>query len=678
MFIAILLIVAANFAVVTTSQKVQGSPITFPTEWPSVYVYPETVVADVGDLVNVSIVVFNLTDAKVPDPDNPILQRSLGNLYGFDIQLAWNSTILRYVSHTVTVPLESFPNPIPPSPYPGILHNPIFELVNQIDETASIPGSEPGTMAWVAYAAFPPAAVSNGNGTFLTMTFEVMQNGSSPVRFTGVALSDKDGNPLLFHRFDGEFRTTGAPVADFTFWPDVGVVNKLIIFNASSSYDPDGSIASYIWNFGDGNTTIVNTPIIQHNYTTVKDYTVSVTVKDSEGVFSSPKTETVRVAASRNVRIISVTLTPSDFVKLNKTVDVAAAVENNGFADENFTLTAYYNASVIDFGDIAAATWVKVGEKDVSLPYSGVGRIKTEHLTWNTTGVSQPEAYYHVLVNATMVPYEDNVNDSSRVSSDAVFITTFAVHDVSVETLQFGWNAPLTTVYKTPVLDGETTSFRVVVKNKGTEPETSIDVRLYRNSTLLRSWTSPLTPGSTAELKWQELLDVGVYNITAQAMVTDESNVSDNDMEQTLQVIGVPQLNFTLNPSRPVVNQTVVIDASSTTHGQPGANITEYRWEIWVVGETTWRNVTEGPDITSLSYKFTEDGEWRIILLVKDSYGIEYDRFRTATSAYRLQGQFDVSLPGGFPIEYIIAAILIVVVALAAVFVLLRRRRKKV
>ncbi len=364
---------------------------TLPTDWPSVYVYPETVIANVGDTFTVAMVVSNLTDNYVTDPDNPPWQRPLGNLMGFDVQLAWNSTILKYLNHTVTVPVESYPVPVPPSPYAGTLHDPVFEIINKVDETANMTNSEPGTMAWVSYAAFPPAAKFNGNGTFFTVTFNVTHAGSSPIRFTGVALSDHTAQPLLFHKFDGEFRTPGAPVADFVFWPDVGVVNKPVIFNASASYDPDGSIARYIWDFGDGNVTIVDTPIIQHTYDVIGDYDVSLTVKDSDSVFSSPKTETLRVAASRNVRIISVTLTPSDFVKLNKTVDVAAAVENNGFADENFTLTAYHNASAIDWDNITTTDWIKIDEKNVSLPYTGLP-IKTEHLTWNTTGV-QAEAY---------------------------------------------------------------------------------------------------------------------------------------------------------------------------------------------------------------------------------------------------------------------------------------------
>jgi len=52
-------------------------------------------------------------------------------------------------------------------------------------------------------------------------------------------------------------------------------------FDASSSYDPDGKISSYEWNFGDG---INGTEIHQtHEYTVNGSYIVKLTVNDDEG-----------------------------------------------------------------------------------------------------------------------------------------------------------------------------------------------------------------------------------------------------------------------------------------------------------------------------------------------------------------------------------------------------------
>jgi len=77
-----------------------------------------------------------------------------------------------------------------------------------------------------------------------------------------------------------------SPVASFTYSPPDPAIYETVTFNASTSYDPYGSIVSYTWDFGDGNITTVTNPIIAHIYTTVAsvvNYTVTLTVTDNEG-----------------------------------------------------------------------------------------------------------------------------------------------------------------------------------------------------------------------------------------------------------------------------------------------------------------------------------------------------------------------------------------------------------
>jgi PKD repeat protein len=77
------------------------------------------------------------------------------------------------------------------------------------------------------------------------------------------------------------------PTALFTYSPTYPVANETITFDASGSYDPDGSIVSYTWDFGDGNITTVTTPIIDHEFITYANYTVTLTVTDDGGLNDS-------------------------------------------------------------------------------------------------------------------------------------------------------------------------------------------------------------------------------------------------------------------------------------------------------------------------------------------------------------------------------------------------------
>jgi PKD repeat protein len=75
------------------------------------------------------------------------------------------------------------------------------------------------------------------------------------------------------------------PVAYFTYSPENTVVNETIIFNASLSYDPDGNITAYEWEFGDG----VNRTgeMVNHSYSSAGNYTVNLTVTDDDGATNS-------------------------------------------------------------------------------------------------------------------------------------------------------------------------------------------------------------------------------------------------------------------------------------------------------------------------------------------------------------------------------------------------------
>ncbi len=83
---------------------------------------------------------------------------------------------------------------------------------------------------------------------------------------------NQDSYPLMEpHDWSNE-----PPVADFNYTTE----GSLVTFNASASYDTDGSISTWLWDFGDGKEGTGE--IITHDYAAPGIYEVTVTVVDDD------------------------------------------------------------------------------------------------------------------------------------------------------------------------------------------------------------------------------------------------------------------------------------------------------------------------------------------------------------------------------------------------------------
>ncbi len=88
-----------------------------------------------------------------------------------------------------------------------------------------------------------------------------------------------------------------APVADATLSETTGIVGVSVDFDGSESYDSDGSITTYSWAFGDGETGSGVTT--SHTFDSEGVYSVTLTVTDNIGAVDST-TFDVTVAAKPN------------------------------------------------------------------------------------------------------------------------------------------------------------------------------------------------------------------------------------------------------------------------------------------------------------------------------------------------------------------------------------------
>jgi len=270
--------------------------------------------------------------------------------------------------------------------------------------------------------------IGSGSGVLATVEFKVVDTGKSILDLYDTLLRDKNLNSIAHTSTDGEFYTT-YPRADFTYSPSVEawepqgptfrlpVRGEAITFNASRSYDPDGSIINYQWNFGDGNTTNTGDPIITHAYSDEGSYTVVLTVTDNA---SPPKTDTkdrsvtvvVHDIAITNIRVFPSLVYPSGLVYINVTI------LNQGSIVENFNLTTYYDDSLIPYNLTLFERAYTTFGKTALLAHENT----TITYTWNTTEVA--EGIYTIRANASLLNpstkefiswLEQDLNDNSLV-----------------------------------------------------------------------------------------------------------------------------------------------------------------------------------------------------------------------------------------------------------------------
>jgi PKD repeat protein len=78
--------------------------------------------------------------------------------------------------------------------------------------------------------------------------------------------------------------------------PVSGTAPLTVAFSSAGSSDPDGSIASYSWNFGDGSAP-VTTASASHLYQNAGAYTATLTVTDNRG---AKATAQVSISVSPN------------------------------------------------------------------------------------------------------------------------------------------------------------------------------------------------------------------------------------------------------------------------------------------------------------------------------------------------------------------------------------------
>jgi PKD repeat protein len=228
-----------------------------------------------------------------------------------------------------------------------------LDSVRQVLPWQVTPNPGAGSVAWLAFVT---GAGPTDSATFARFYFTVVGAvGSATTTGTSLtvvadALLGDDLIPVT-RKTEGTFTVAaGGPVNQAPVarpgGPYSGTAGVAMVFNGSGSADPDGSIASYQWSFGDGASATGATPA--HTYSAPNAYTVTLTVTDNGGLTGSASTTAaVTSGGGGNQAPVAVTTGPYAGV-----AGAPVAFDGSGSHDNDGSIASYR----WDFGDGATAS----------------------------------------------------------------------------------------------------------------------------------------------------------------------------------------------------------------------------------------------------------------------------------------------------------------------------------
>jgi PKD repeat protein len=126
------------------------------------------------------------------------------------------------------------------------------------------------------------------NSTVVNPTHIYTQEGTYTV---SLRTKEADGDQDIETKINYIIVTTNVPPVADAGGPYTGVEEVAIAFNGSGSYDPDGRITAWLWEFGDGEISTDESPT--HSYASDGQYMLTLTVTDNRGANGTDTTEIV-------------------------------------------------------------------------------------------------------------------------------------------------------------------------------------------------------------------------------------------------------------------------------------------------------------------------------------------------------------------------------------------------
>jgi PKD repeat protein len=180
------------------------------------------------------------------------------------------------------------------------------------------------------------------------------------------------------------------PVASLSATPTQGLAPLTVSFDGSGSYDPDGSVASYTFNFDDGSAVVTQTsPTIMHTYTKPGDYFATLTVKDNSGA-TSANTALVEIRVGGPDLIVPSLTASNNQARQGQKIPLTATVKNQGQGNAGSSKTGF----VMD-----GKTTIGL----VDTPAISAGQSVTATLFWDTSRVPKGSHTIQAIADFTQL-----------------------------------------------------------------------------------------------------------------------------------------------------------------------------------------------------------------------------------------------------------------------------------
>jgi PKD repeat protein len=404
------------------------------------------------------------------------------------------------------------------------------------------------------------------------------------------------------------------PVAMFT----TSVYGLDVTADASGSYDPDGVIVSYDWDWGDG--SMGSGVIATHTYAMSGLYTVQLTVTDNEGASGT---------ASADVLVEEI-LYPPVALFTYTTDELTVNVDGSGSYDPDGTIASYAwdwgDGSVMDSGITAMHTYAMDGTYTITLTVTDDdGLTGTASADVSLATKKAPVAMF----TETVLWLDVSVDASGSYDPDG-----------TIESYAWDWGDGSTgsgvTATHSYAMEGTYTITLTVTDNDGmtgtatkdvsVSPEPLPPVAMFTVSTsylvvsvdasgsydpdgMIVSYDWDWGDGSTGSgvTATHTYAMEGTYTITL--VVTDDDSMTDDESKQ---------VTLSAEPQPPVAMFTasvsyLTVDVDASGSYDPDGSIVSYGWD--------WGDGSTGSGVTA-THKYAAAGTYTITLVITDDDGL--------------------------------------------------------